>query len=217
MTDTTENKPDLEAMQAQLAAAQKAAEEAQSALQKLEANNKALLAEKLEAKRAADEAALAAAKKSGDVEALEKSWSEKLKQIESEKENQLSGLKSMLDSVTRGATAATIAAEIFGQHADLMRPHVDGRLRTEIIEGKPQVRVVDPNGNLTALTVDDLKNEFKNNAKFAPFVVGSRASGGQPVSSGQGGSNTITRSAFDQLGPIQRAEYIKGGGKVIAG
>jgi multidrug efflux pump subunit AcrA (membrane-fusion protein) len=217
MSDNTENKPDLEAMQAQLAQAQKAAEEAQSALQKLEANNKALLAEKLEAKKAAEDAALAAAKKSGDVEALEKSWAEKLKQIESEKENQLSGLKSMLDNVTRGATAATIAAELFGQHAELMRPHLDGRLRTEIIDGKPQVRVVDQNGNLSAMTLDDLKNEFKNSARFAPFVVGSRASGGHPAGKAGGGDQTVTRSAFDAMGPIQRAEFMKAGGKVIAG
>jgi len=45
---------------------------------------------------------------------------------------------------------------------------------------------------LTALTVDDLKNEFMTNAKYAKLIVGSKASGGgatradkEPSSSGQ--------------------------------
>lgn len=210
---------EIKSLQETAAAAAKAAEEAKIRLEKLEANNKALLAEKLEAKKQAEEAALQAAKKSGDVEALEKSWAEKLRAIEEAKNNEVSGLKSLLDGVTRGATAATVAAEIFGQHSDLMRPHVDSRLRTEIIDGKPQVRVLDAAGNLTALTIDDLKNEFKNSAKFAPFVVGSRASGGTGVNgNGSGGTiATITRTAFEAMAPTQKTKFFKDGGKVIDG
>jgi hypothetical protein len=210
--------PTLEELQAQLVEATKRAEEAQTAAQKLQENNKALLAEKLEAKRLAEEAALAAAKKSGDVEALEKSWAEKLNQTVAAKDQELNSLRTMFDGVTRGATAATISAEIFGEQAELMRHHVDIRLRTEIIDGKPTVRVLDAAGNLTALTVDDLKNEFRNNSKFAPFVVASKASGGAPVGQGGGGAGaTMTRSQFDGLGPAQKAKFMKDSGRVIDG
>lgn len=209
---------EIQALQETAAAAAKAAQDAQARLEKLEANNKALLAEKLEAKRQAEEAALAAAKKSGDVEALEKSWAEKLTQTQAEKDRELQGLKSLLDGVTRGATAATVAAELFGQHADLMRPHIDGRLRTEIIDGKPQVRVLDATGNLTALTIDDLKNEIKNSAKFAPFVVGSRASGGSSVSTGgSSGMPMMTRAAFDAMSAAQKSKFFKDGGTLTDG
>lgn len=209
---------EIKALQEQMEAANKRAEEAAAAVKRLEDNNKALLSEKLAAKEAADKAALESAKKSGDVEALEKSWAEKLNQVQAAKDQELTGLKSLLDSVTRGATAATVAAEIFGQHADLMRPHVDSRLRTEIMDGKPQVRVLDAAGNLTALTVDDLKNEFKNSAKFASFVVGSRASGGATVNNGSGtGAATMTRSSFETLGPTQRAKFFKDGGTLTEG
>jgi hypothetical protein len=209
---------EIKALQQQMEAANKRAEEAAAAVKRLEDNNKALLSEKLAAKEAADKAALDSAKKSGDVEALEKSWAEKLNQVQSAKDQELTGLKSLLDSVTRGATAATVAAEIFGQHADLMRPHVDSRLRTEIMEGKPQVRVLDAAGNLTALTVDDLKNEFKNSAKFASFVVGSRASGGTTVNTGSSsGQAMMTRSSFETLGPAQKAKFMKDGGTLTEG
>jgi len=209
---------EIKALQETAAAAAKAAQDAQSRLEKLEANNKALLAEKLEAKKQAEEAALSAAKKSGDVEALEKSWAEKLNQSQAEKDRELSGLRSLLDGVTRGATAATVAAELFGQHADLMRPHIDGRLRTEIIDGKPQVRVLDAAGNLTALSLDDLKNEIKTSSKFAPFVVGSRASGGSTVNNGGGGGMpTMTRNAFESLAPAQKSKFFKDGGTLTEG
>jgi hypothetical protein len=209
---------EIKALQEQMEAANKRAEEAAAAVKRLEDNNKALLSEKLAAKEAADKAALDSAKKSGDVEALEKSWAEKLNQVQAAKDQELTGLKSLLDSVTRGATAATVAAEIFGQHADLMRPHVDSRLRTEILDGKPQVRVLDAAGNLTALTVDDLKNEFKNSAKFASFVVGSRASGGTTVNNGGStGQAMMARSAFESLGPAQKAKFFKDGGTLTEG
>lgn len=150
-------------------------------LRKLEENNRALLDEKKKAKEAAEKAALEAAKKGGDIEALEKSWSEKLTTTVTAKDQELQALQGMISSLTVGSTATTIAAELFGEHAELMLPHVNGRLRVEISDGQPRVRVLDAAGNLSAMSVDDLKAEIRGNAKFAPFVVGSKASGsGQP-------------------------------------
>lgn len=209
---------EIKALQETAAAAAKAAQDAQERLEKLEANNKALLAEKLEAKRQAEEAALQAAKKSGDLESYEKSINEKHQKEIAELMGQIKTKDSLIDGVTRGATAATIAADIFGTSAKIMKHHVESRLRTEIIDGKPQVRVLDAAGNLTALSVDDLKNEFRNNADFAPFVVGSKASGGHPANRGGGGDSPVmARSQFEAMQPVQKAKFMKEGGKLIDG
>jgi len=184
-------------------------------LSKLEANNKALLEEKRVAKESADQARLEAAKKGGDVEALEKSWAQKLADREQELSGEVNNYKSLVTSLTVGATAATFAAEVFGDNADLMMHHVNTRLSTEIVEGRAKVRVLDSDGKPSAMSVDDLKSEFKNNPRFAAFVVGSRASGGvQPGAKGSGGGSVMTRSGFDQLGPAQRAKFMQEGGRL---
>jgi hypothetical protein len=184
-------------------------------LAKLEENNRALLREKKEAKEAAEKAALDAAKKGGDVEALEKSWQEKLQAREAELSGEIGNYKSLVTSLTVGATAATFAAEVFGNNADLMMHHVNQRLSTEIVDGRAKVRVLDRDGKPSAMTVEDLKAEFKNNERFAPFVVGSRASGGHPTGDkGNGGGGTMTRSAFDQMGAAQKAKFMQDGGRL---
>jgi len=183
-----------------------------SRLAKLEENNKALLKEKKEAKEAAEKAVLEAAKKGGDVEALEKSWAQKLADREAEMTGELGNYKSMVTSLTVGATASTLAADVFGSNAKLMMPHVNARLTTEIVDGRAKVRVLDKEGKPSAMSVDDLKAEFKNSEDFAPFVVGSRASGGAPPGSkGASGSHVMTRAAFDQLSPAEKVKRSKEG------
>lgn len=146
-------------------------------LKKLEANNRDLLAEKIKAKEQADAAALEAAKKGGDIEALEKSWTEKMTSAVAAKDEELTKYQEMVSQMTVGSAATTLAAELFGEHAELMMHHVKNRLTYEVSEGKPKVRVLD-DGKPSAKSLDDLKEEFKSSQKFAPFVLGSKASGG---------------------------------------
>lgn len=184
-------------------------------LAKLEKNNAELLAEKKKAKEAADAAILEAAKKGGDVEALEKSWQAKLKAREDELAGEVGQYKQMVTGLTVGATAATFAAEVFGDHAELMMPHVNKRLTTEIVEGQARVRVLDAQGKPSAMTVDELKSEFRNNAKFASFVVASKASGGGARGTGGGGEvATMPRKQFEAMTPAQKVELSKKGIKL---
>jgi hypothetical protein len=158
-------------------------------LRKLEANNQELLKEKQRAKEEAEKAALEAAKKSGDIESLEKSWNEKLKTRESELLQQLNERESIISNLSVGQTATALAAELFGEHAELMQHHITSRLTYELADGKPKVRVLD-DGKPSAKTLDELKAEIRNNAKFAPFVVASKASGGNlPGKPAGGGTN----------------------------
>ena len=145
-------------------------------LRKLEANNADLLKEKREAAEQARKAKEDAAKKSGDTEALEKSWREKLEAREAELTAELEKREQAVSSLTVGATANQVAAELFGEHAKLMLPHINARLSYELKDGKPEVRVLE-DGKPSAKSLDDLKAEIKNSDDFAPFVVGSRAKG----------------------------------------
>jgi predicted nuclease with TOPRIM domain len=129
-----------------------------------------------------------AAKKSGDVDSLEKSWKEKFDSIVAEKDQELIKYQQMVSQMTVGSTATSLAAELFGEDAETLKYLVEKRLSYEVKDGEPQVRVLDENGKLSAMTLDDLKNEFKNSKRLAKFVVGSRASGSGPPGAKPGGS-----------------------------
>lgn len=157
-------------------------------LKKLEDNNRSLLEEKKKAKDDADKAIRDAAKNSGDIEAIEKSWQDKLSARETELLAELQQRDSLVSGLTVGQTSTSLSAELFGENADLMQHHINKRLTYEVADGKPKVRVLDASGQPTALSLDDLKKEITGNARFAPFLVGSHASG--PGSHGKGGSAT---------------------------
>lgn len=189
----------------------------QDSIKKLEDNNKALLQEKADAKEAARKAADEAARKSGDVEALERSWQEKLNTAVTAKDSELAGYRSMVESMTSGQAAYKMAAELaIPGSADVLLPHIQARLQTEIKDGKAVVRVLDKDGKPSAMTIDELKKEIEDNKAFAPLIVGSKASGdGKPGSKGSPQSKTVKRSEWDAMDSVSRMAFAKDGGKVI--
>ena len=152
------------------------------------AEKKAAAQKAKEAEEAAKKAAEEAARKNGDVEALEKSWQEKLTKRESELQAQLDALNGSVTTMTVDNVAVKLANEIAVQgSADILIPHIKSRLAAEERDGQFVTVVRDAQGKPSAATLDDLKNEFANNAAFAPVIVGSKASGGG-ASGGNGGS-----------------------------
>lgn len=91
----------------------------------------------------------------------------------------------------------------------MLLPHITSRLSVETIDGQPQIRVKDLQGNLSALSLDELKNEFRSNAAFKPLIAASNASGGG-ANGGQGGGatkkpselTTAERSEWQQRDPV---------------
>ena len=131
---------------------------------------------------------LEAAKASGDVQALEKSWTEKLNTEKQTYEQQLQSLNGMINNLTVGSTATKLAAELAVQgSADVLLPHIQNRLKVEVVDGNPVVRVLDREGKPSAATVDELKNEFLNNQSFAPIISGTKASGAGHRGAGSAG------------------------------
>lgn len=129
--------------------------------------------------KAREEAAAEAARKAGDVEALEKSWQEKLAKTTSEKDEQLQSLQKTVESLTVGAAAKDLAAELAVQgSAPVLERIARDRLTVEMTEEGPKVRVTDASGKPSAATLEDLKQELTNDPALKPLIVGSKASGG---------------------------------------
>lgn len=128
---------------------------------------------KKELEEAAEKARLEAAAKNGDIESLRKSYDEKLIELN----NKISGYENekksnALNTVSKEFVDTNVIDDPFVREALAQ----EFNKRMDLREGN--IVVLDPSGNLTALTIDDLKNEFMTNAKYAKVIVGSKASGG---------------------------------------
>lgn len=169
-----------------------------------------------EAAEAAAKAAEDAARKSGDVEAIENSWKEKLDKANTEAATTISGLQSVIQDVTIGAAATTMASELaLDGSANVLKPHISDRLKMEMRDGVPHITVL-KDGKPSALTLNDLREEISNDAGFAPILKGSSASGSGGA--GQGNKThtgkTMKRSEFDKLTPSEKAVAANGKDKV---
>ena len=164
-----------------------------------------------EKERLAREAAEKAAKNSGDIEALEKSWGEKLTTTVTEKEQEIEHYKGLVSKMTVGNATLAISSELFGEDADLFSHHINKRLSYEIVDGEPKIRVLDELGNPSAKTVDDLRKELMQNPKLAKYVVGSRASGSGATGKAPGGGTKrfgdMTEKELVQLRKNNPEEY----------
>ena len=162
----------------------------------LKASRDALLAEKKEQQRLAQEAEAEklrierealeeAARQKGDWQALEDSYKAKLAEKETEFTSQAETLRKQVYKLTVGDQALKLASEISKSHAiGIMTPFIEQRLT---LDENNNVRVLDLQGKPSAMTIDDLKQEFKANAMFQDIVVANNSSGGGATGGGQGG------------------------------
>jgi len=165
----------------------------------------------------AREAAEDAAKKSGDITALEKSWADKLAAEVATRDGQLTAYQQTISNMTAGAAARTMAAELsLPGSADVLLPHIERRLKVEMTDGQPLVRVLDKSGKPSAMSIDDLKKEIAAEKSFAPLLVGSFASGsGNPGVKGNAGGNTIKHNVYAAMSPSDKMAHVKAGGQIV--
>jgi len=190
----------------------------QTSVEKLTQKNRELIQAEKDERKKAENAAAEAAKKSGDVEALEKSWQDKLTSETSARDETISEYQSMVKRMTVGTEAQKMAAELaLPGSAEALLPHIERRLSVDVKEGHPIVRVLGSDGKPSALSLADLKAEIGDNKAFAPLLVGSKASGSGDIGkkSVGGKGKTITRSQFDALGAVERMAFFKDSGKVV--
>lgn len=148
-----------------------------------------------EAAAAAATAQQEAIEKSGNVEQLKKHYGEQL----AARDNELSTLKQ---SILREKTSAKIDSAIREAKGspELLSPHVAGRVRTEMVDGKVQITVLTANG-IDMLTEDgkpatlrDLINELRSSPIFQRAFEA-------PAVGGTGGRSSSTPSASNPWNP----------------
>lgn len=168
----------------------------ESSVAGLKANHDQLLTEKKEQQRIAQEAEAEklrierealeeAARQKGDWQALEDSYKAKLAEKENEFSSQAETLRKQVYKLTVGDQALKLASEISKSHAiGIMTPFIEQRLT---LDENNNVRVLDLQGKPSAMSIDDLKQEFKANAMFQDIVVANNSSGGGATGGGNGG------------------------------
>lgn len=127
---------------------------------------------------------------------------------------ELNQLRETIANEKRDSAALKLATELAdGDNIDLLGTFISQRLRMT----DDGLKVTDQNGNLTVSTLDDLKNEFKNSARFASLIRGSQAAGGGATGGKQGGgaAKELTRQEFEALPPNERRDFFKSGGQIV--
>ena len=162
-------------------------------------------------KRAAEDAL----KASGDVGALEKSYIEKARLASEESQSAILQLNGMIHSLTAGAAATRLAAEIaLPGSADVLLPHIQARISVENQDGKSIIRILDKDGKPSAMTLDELKAEFITSPSFAPIIAGSKASGSGHTGGGGGTTKKFEEYTSSELVKL-RTENVKEYSRIV--
>jgi len=121
------------------------------------------------------------ARKRGDIATLEKSWQAKLADTEKALTEKLSKKDAYLKNTLVDSVAQQIASKISTSPA-LIMPHIKARLIADLDGDTPSTKVLDANGQLSALTIEELQNEFVTNPDFGAIIIGSKATGSRAPS-----------------------------------
>ena len=147
----------------------------------LKKNNSDLLDEKKEAQRIKDEAvarageeALAKAKLEGDVKTVTASYDEKVLAMQAE----IDGMKQQNIAAAKSQVASDFMVNIGATGTQLGQDAMKSEYLKRIDIRGGEVKVLDPQGNLTALSIEDLNKEFSNNSRYAENIKGTQAAGG---------------------------------------
>lgn len=143
-----------------------------------------------------------------DTSGIEKKWQDKYSKREKELTDQIDSLGKEINTLLIDNVADQIAADLSDSPA-VLRPHVRQRLTVERVDGKAVTRVKDLDGELSAMTLDELKSEFQSNNDFASVIRGSKGSG-SGASGGQGGQGGKPQKPdFTKATPKEKAAYLK--------
>jgi len=153
------------------------------------------------------------ARKKGDIATLEKSWQTKLDSQKTEYETKVNKLtahttKSLVDNI-----ALQLATELSKTAPKLLIPHIRSRLQANFDTDEPTTRILDKNGQPSALTIAELKAEFVADADYSAIITASKASGGAEKPSNIGGSapnfnGEQNKADLSKMGPKELAAHL---------
>lgn len=151
--------------------------ELKTALEAIKAEKRELAAKLKALEDAAEIEAEKKNKGSGDIAALEASYKAKLDKLTMEAQAALDAKNSYIRNQLVDNVAMSIASEL-SKSPKVLLPHIKARITADLDGDAPSTKVLGADGKLSALTLDDLKKEFKSNPDFAGVIIGNKASGG---------------------------------------
>lgn len=189
------------------AALKRAKDHEKEARKKAEKELKDLRAELDELKEKLEDGDVDKNRKKGDVAALEQSYKDKIVKLEEKHSRELADRDSTINRLLVDGVAESMAAEL-SDAPELLADIIRKRLKVD----NGETRVVDANGELSATTVEELREEFRTNKKYAAIIRGSQANGGGSGGGGKGGGATksfaeMTEKERTQLARENPAEY----------
>ena len=150
------------------------------------------------------------AREKGDFEQLHRSSEERYQETVKE----LESMRANVANEKRNNAAMKVATELAdGANAELLSEFISRRLKYH----DDGVKVTDSSGDLTVSTLDDLKAEFKNDARYSALLKGNQSSGGGASggSNSGGAAKVKTRAEFEALNAVRRMEFVKSGGEIL--
>lgn len=150
------------------------------------------------------ETTTADARKAGDIDALEKSWKAQHQAAKDEGAAEVNKFKSKMEKLLVNDVATQLAVELT-KSVKIMLPHIKARLKAEFDGEDAITRVLDANGKPSALSLEDLKKEFRANPDFADIIIGSKASGG----GARGGNGGGASKKLSEMNDAERIEFSK--------
>jgi len=208
--EKTYTKEDFDKLSADLVSAQGESTSMKAKMDELLGETKKAKALKKQADDEKVSIAKAKAIKDNDFEQLFNS-SEQQRESSDNRYNELLG-KIATDK--QKAEAMKLAIQLAdGDNAELLSQFIAPRLKYT----DDGVKILDINGQLTVSTLEDLKTEFQNNARYSALLKGNQSSGsGAPGgNSGSAADNILARPEFEKLPPFKRVEFLKKGGTLI--
>jgi len=154
------------------------------------------------------------ARKKGDVATLEKSWQAKLDAEAAAHKATKEKFQGVFKKNLVDAKATEIATKI-SKVPSLLARVIKDRLTVDFDGDEPTTRVLDANGQPSALTLEDLQKELVANADYADIIIASKSSGGAGKTKQGGGApanpggNADKPVDFASMNPKELAAHIE--------
>lgn len=116
-----------------------------------------------------------------DMDAYKRSHESKYTKDIGERDVKITQLSGTVERLLITDASKTLANDLVAkpEYVDVLLPHIRSRMKLEYSsDGEPQTVILDKDGKVSALTIEDLRKEVLSNKAFAPILRGSHASGG---------------------------------------
>lgn len=148
------------------------------------------------------------AKTDKDVEAIEKSWTEKYdtltkKHADLESKHADYVRKNLIENAV-----AKMASEI-SSNPLLISPHIRSRLDVDFTGDEPKLIVLDTNGQRSAHTLAELKQSFIDNKDFSAIIKATTANGGAKAGGSSGGATGDKQQRLGEMSDHELAQLAK--------